>query len=152
MQFPESYKPAWWPAEDVVADMVQTELDECEPGGVACTWINKDDAETIIAAGGVVVRIHAMPGTVQERVLRYVPVQMEVLAARRSTSQATFEYLSDVLCEKYRNGGKVMRADSSITPIREFKISETPQQVVFVDPDDRVVQGTFVLTTGKRTP
>lgn len=148
MQLPVDYQPAWWPAEDVVMDMVQAELDRCDPGGVACTWL-PPDAETVIGDGGVVVRVHAMPGTVQERVLRYVPIQLEVLAERRKTSSVVFEFLSDVLCTEYAAGGKVTRADGSITPIRGFEISETQQQIVFDDPDDRLIQGTFILTTGK---
>lgn len=149
MQLPVDYKPSWWPAEDVVADMVQTQLDRCTPGGVACTWLPAN-AETVITGGGVVVRVHAMPGIVEDRVLRYVPVQLEVLAATRKTATLVFDFLSDVLCTQYVAGGIVPRADGSTTPIRGFSVSETPQQIVFDDPDDRLVQGTFVLATGKR--
>ena len=149
MQLPVDYAPAWWPTEDVVADMVQTQLDRLDPGGVACTWL-PTDTEAIIADGGVVVRVHAMPGIVEERVLRYVSVQLEVLAATRKTSTQVFDFVSDMLCTQYVAGGIVPRADGSTTPIRGFAVSETPQQIVFDDPDDRLVQGTFVLATGKR--
>ncbi|MFT4202193.1 hypothetical protein [Gordonia sp. (in: high G+C Gram-positive bacteria)] len=155
MQFPNDYQPAWWPAEDVVVDMVQLELDRCNPGGYACTWLpraggSEVGAEARIERGEAIVRVHAMPGALFERKLRYTPIQLEVLASRRDVSMQTFEFLSDVLCEKYRDGGPVPRADGSSTPIRGFHVSETQQELVFTDPDDRLVQGTFTLATGKR--
>ena len=56
-----------------------------------------------------------MPGIVEDRVLRYVPVQLEVLAATRKTSTQVFDFVSDMLCTEYVAGGIVPRADGSIT-------------------------------------
>lgn len=151
MQFPVGYTPSWHPSEDVVCDMVQAELDKCTPASKACTWIDAGTAESIVSAGGAIVRVHANPGTVQERKLRLVPIQLEVIAAKRSVSMQVFDYLSDVLCDKYERGGEVPREGGGTTHVRGFEISETQQQMVFVDPDERMVEGTFILTTGKRT-
>lgn len=147
MQFPADYSPAWWPSEDIVVDMVQVQLDRCVPGGVACTWINSASAEEAIAAGKVIVRVHAQPGHVEDRRIRVVPIELEVLAARRDVAHRSLDFLSDELCRIYRDGGQVGAAH-----VRSFEVDETPQQVVFIDPDERMVHASFVLTTSKRTP
>lgn len=148
MQFPVDYRPAWWPSEDIVVNMVQEQLDRCTPGGVACTWINAADAESAIAAGKVIVRVHAQPGHVENRRIRIVPIELEVLAQRRDVAHRTLDFLSDELCRIYQSGG----GGADAAHIRSFEVDETPQQVIFIDPDERMVHAAFVLTTGKRTP
>ena len=147
MEFPPEYRAAWWPSEDVVVDMVQAQLDRCVPGGVACTWINSADAEATITEGKVIVRVHAQPGRVENRRMRIVPIELEVLAARRDVAHRTLDFLSDELCRIYQAGGRVGAAH-----VIRFEVDETPQQVIFIDPDERMVHASFVLTTGKRTP
>lgn len=149
MIFPVDYTPAWWPHEDVACAMVQAQLDRCDPGGIACTRINKKDAETAIAAGKVIVRVHARPGVVDRRI-RTTPIELEVLSAKRDTSYRTLEFLSDVLCSTFGSGSDLTLAGETLK-VHAFEIDETQQQVVFIDPDERMVHASFLLRTGKRT-
>lgn len=151
MLFPTDYRPAFGDVEDICADMVQTELDRCTPGGFAGTRL-PNDAEERIAAGEAVVRIHVMPGSVVDEVFRYTPVQFEVVCASRNDSRAVMQFLEDELIRKFGEGGIVARLDGSRESVRSFAVDETQQSLVFMNPDHRMVEATFRVATKKRTP
>ena len=50
-QFPAEYVPAFADVADLVADMVQTELDRCTPGGWAGTF-RPGDADARVRVAG----------------------------------------------------------------------------------------------------
>ena len=151
MKFPADYTPAFDAVEDIVADMVQIELDRLDPGGWAGTTL-PSNAHTRIEAGEVMVRVHIMPGSVMDGVFRYTPVQLEVIADRYATSMKVMRFLEDELTRKFRDGSLVPREDGSKSNVRGFELSETPQALVMVNPDHRMFEATFMVATKKRTP
>lgn len=151
MQFPNDYRPAFGDIEDVCADMVQTELDRCTPGGKSVTR-RPENSDALIKQGKAVVVVHVMPGAVVDEVFRYTPIQFEVTCKTRDDSRAVMQFLEDELTRKYGEGGLVPRPDGSKSSIRAFGIAETQQAVVFINPDERMVEATFSVSTKKRTP
>ena len=151
MRFPDDYTPAFDDVTEIVADMVQSELDRCDPGGWSGTTL-PGDSDARLARGEVLVRLHIMPGTILDGVFRYTPVQFEVIAETYATSVKVMAFLESELVDKYGHGGLVARQGGGKSSVRSFEVSETQQQLLFVNPDHRMFEETFMVSTKKRTP
>lgn len=151
MQFPADYRPSYPEEGDLMADMVQHELDRCDPGGWAGTF-RTADAESRIDSGQAVVMVHVMPGVVVDEVFRHTPVNLVVTAESYDTSVRVMRFLEDELTRRYSSGvDTVARSDGSRTRVAGFGIAETPQQIVFENPDHRAFESSFVVKTKKAT-
>lgn len=138
--FPAWYEGGFPDRELVVLDLVQKYLNLCTPAGFACTWL-PDDVQTRVAAGTPVVRIYR-GGMGSDGLWDAAAVQVGVIAATRADSWAVMEYLRQVLLS-FDHGGKVRRADNSITYISSIEEITGPQQLPELNPDNRLVPATF---------
>lgn len=137
--------PAWYTGgfpdrELVVLDLVQSYLDLCTPAGLACTWL-PDNYAQLVAGGTPVVRIYR-GGMGADGLWDAAAVQVGVIASTRADSWAVMEYLRQILLS-FDHGGKVTRADDSITLISSIEEIVGPQQIPELNPDNRLVPATF---------
>lgn len=135
--------PAWWKGgfpdrEEVVMDLLQPYLDLLSPQGYACTWLPEKYGDKL-----PIVRVYRGGGS-EDYDTRSDPaaVQLGVIGASRADSWAVVEYCRQIMLS-YRHGGRVTRADGSVTLVKSIEEMTGPQQLPELNVDYRLVPITF---------
>lgn len=144
--------PAWygggWPDQELIAcDLLTPFLNLLTPTGLAVTWL-PDDYEKRVP----IVRAYRTGGGADaEGNLDVGMVQLGVIGASRADSWSVAEFCRQVFLS-YEHGGKVLRADSTITNVVSISEAVGPQQLPELNPDYRLVPMTFQMVTSKPRP
>lgn len=137
--------PAWWEGgypdvELVVADLLQKFLDLLTPQGLAVMWL-PSDLDALLEAGKAVVQVHR-GGLGEDGLWDSSAVQLGIRGRTRKNSWEVAEYVRQVMLA-HDGGSAVRRADGSLTGIGHVYEINGPQDIVDLNPDERLVPVAF---------